>query len=66
MPVNVSDRLRIALEQLDEAIDRLDARVSRHLEESKHPETAAGPSPDRMIAERLDRIIERIELALAE
>jgi hypothetical protein len=60
MPANVSDRLRVALEHLDEAIDRLDARVAEHME------NPASGAPDRVIADRLDRIIERLELALAD
>jgi hypothetical protein len=60
MSANVSDRLKAALEQLDEAIDRLDACVTRHLEQ------AAETPPGSLVTEKLDRMIERIELALAE
>ncbi len=75
MSIQVSERLRDALERLDEAIDRLDARVSDHLESisaSRAVPAAAVPAPagppavNPMIAERLDRIIRRIEMALVE
>ncbi len=60
MSQNVSDRLQAALERLDQAIDRLDARLTDHLDR----EQAKAASP--LVAERLDRIIKRIEMALAE
>ena len=62
MTVNVSDRLKDALERLDQAIDRLDAQVSAE------PKTAAtaGGSDASAIAVRLDRMIQRIETALAD
>jgi hypothetical protein len=61
MTVNVSDRLRDALERLDQAIDRLDAQVSA---ENK---TAPAKAPDNAaVVARLDRMIERIETALAD
>jgi hypothetical protein len=76
MSPNVSDRLRDALEQLDQAIDRLDARVTIHLEalEAQTELHAASPPVDKTterelnpaLAERLDRIIQRLELALSE
>ena len=60
---NVSDRLREALERLDQAIDRLDATAGSGGEErAAHgdgsPDTAA-------LAARLDKMIQRIEAALA-
>ena len=61
MTVNVSDRLRDALEKLDQAIDRLDARVSA---ENK---TVPPKAPDNSaIVARLDHMIQRIETALAD
>lgn len=64
MSTNVSDRLRDALERLDQAIDQLDARLTTHLESVAERPSDAAPNP--AIAERLDRIIRRIEMALAE
>jgi hypothetical protein len=75
MSIQVSERLRDALERLDEAIDRLDARVSEHLESVRASQAVSAPAMpapavpaavNPMIAERLDRIIRRIELALVE
>jgi len=61
MTVNVSDRLRDALEKLDQAIDRLEAKASA---DNKKP---AGSAPDNVaLAARLDHMIERIETALAD
>lgn len=57
----VSDRLRAALERLDQAIDRLELRV----EASADSGTADDSAANTVIADRLDRMIERIELALA-
>ena len=55
-----SVRLREALERLDQAIDRLESRVAA---------TVTAPSPakpsNEALAERLDRVIERVEWALA-
>jgi hypothetical protein len=65
MPKNVSDRLQAALERLDQAIDRLDARVSDHLER-EDLRSASPMSASPIVVEKLDRIIKRIELALAE
>lgn len=69
MSANVSDRLREALEQLDQAIDRLDARVTAHLESRPHAidtgPTDSGPADTGKIAERLDYLIRRIESSLA-
>ena len=63
---NVSDRLREALERLDQAIDRLDATATA----AGNGDTAAG-RPDGLadtaaVAARLDRMIQRIEAALAD
>ena len=61
MAVLVSDRLRAALERLDQAIDRLEARVEATAESPSTDDNSANGA----IAERLDRMIERIEVALA-
>jgi len=58
----VSDRLRAALERLDQAIDQLESRVEAAEESAAMDDNSA----NGMIAQRLDRMIERIELALAE
>jgi hypothetical protein len=66
MTVSVSERLREALERLDQAIDRLDASVSAG-SGAAAPAGEAGKSADTVaIAARLDRIIERVETALAD
>ncbi len=61
--VNVSDRLRDALERLDQAIDRLDAQLP-----AARAGTVGGSdgATGAFVAARLDRIIERIETALAD
>jgi hypothetical protein len=71
MAVEVSDKVREALERLDQAIDRLDSGVTAAL--AKAPPPAEAPSdPDgrqtinAALALRLDRIIERIEAAMVE
>jgi hypothetical protein len=61
MSGQVSDRLRAALERLDQAIDQLEARV----EATTDSGSADDSSANTVLAERLDRMIERIELALA-
>jgi hypothetical protein len=71
MAVEVSDKVREALERLDQAIDRLDSGVTAALERAPPP-AQAPPNPDGRhainpaLAERLDRIIERIEAAMVE
>ncbi len=68
----ISDRLRAALEQLDEAIDLLEARIAAKLARplegaiSDAGGHADDPAGNAAIVARLDRIIERIELALAD
>jgi len=64
MATQVSDRLRDALERLDSAIDRLDARIDAHLNAPQVPAPANPVIP--AVVERLDRIIGRIEGALAQ
>lgn len=62
---NVSDRLREALERLDQAIDRLDASASAGAG-SEMAAVPAGASADTTaLAARLDKMIQRIEAALA-
>jgi len=64
MTAEVSDRLREALERLDQAIDRLDACVAAKAEGDA--DSADGNSANAVIVERLDKLIARVELALAE
>ena len=61
MSGQVSDRLRAALERLDQAIDQLEARV----EAAADSGSADDSSANTVLADRLDRMIERIELTLA-
>jgi hypothetical protein len=59
----VSDRVRNALERLDQSIDRLEGRIAATLDLS-----GGGGDEDSAsaaLAERLDRVIARIETALA-
>jgi hypothetical protein len=65
MATQVSDRLRDALERLDDAIDRLDARIDAHLNAAQQTPAPANPVIPAVV-ERLDRIIGRIEGALAQ
>lgn len=59
----VSDRLRDALERLDQAIDRLEAAVSAR----PRPSASAAPKKDNAaVAAQLDLMIERLETALAD
>jgi len=62
MAAQSSDRLRAALERLDQAIDRLDARAAAV--------AGGGAQTDNFdrssLAERLDKAIARIERALVE
>ncbi len=61
MSAIISDKLRTALERLDQAIDRLESRVEATADAAPTDENSANGA----IADRLDRMIERIELALA-
>ncbi len=67
--MNVSDRLREALERLDQAIDRLDASASAvpasAVIDSARPADIAS-ADIASIAAKLDRMIQRVEAALAE
>jgi hypothetical protein len=63
--VNVSDRLREALERLDQAIDRLDASTATDGGD-KGAADANGTENKAVIAARLDMMIQRIEAALAD
>ena len=66
---NVSDRLREALERLDQAIDRLDANAAAADGSEKGAVTANATVNDgadtAAVAARLDKMIQRIEAALA-
>ncbi len=61
--VNVSDRLREALERLDQAIDRLDAAGAG---DKAVAAPGQGAASNAAIAARLDKMIQRIEAALAD
>lgn len=62
--MNVSDRLREALERLDQAIDRLDMSATAGTGTAAAADThSAGTA---MLAARLDRMIQRVEAALAD
>jgi hypothetical protein len=74
MTVNVSERLRDALERLDQAIDRLESSVpdgdaaaaGEAAPQSPDGRSSDGKSPDTAaLAVRLDHMIARIETALA-
>ena len=58
----VSDRLREALERLDQAIDRLDASATAETDGQVAP---AANGDYAAVAAKLDRMIQRIETALA-
>ena len=66
MTVSVSDRLRDALERLDQAIDRLEAGVSTGSGAAAPPAQARRPTDSGVLALKLDRMIERIETALGD
>jgi hypothetical protein len=68
MTAVVSDRLRESIERLDQTIDRLDASVALAFERpAPEASVSVAPSVDgTMLAERLDKIIERLEAALVE
>ena len=66
MTVSVSERLRDALERLDQAIDRLDAGVATGNGGSAPVAKPETPADTGALALRLDRMIERIETALAD
>lgn len=61
---NVSDRLREALERLDQAIDRLDAAAAAGGDSSAPAPN--GAADNTALAARLDKMIQRIEAALAD
>jgi len=63
--VNVSDRLREALERLDQAIDRLDASTATAGAEQGAGDRD-GTENNAVIAARLDKMIQRIEAALTD
>ena len=59
---NVSDRLREALERLDQAIDRLDTTAGA----GGQTAVPNGAADTTALAARLDKMIQRIEAALAD
>ena len=63
---NVSDRLREALERLDQAIDRLDATATAEHGSGNGAETGNGSADTAALAARLDKMIQRVEAALAD
>ena len=63
MTAEISDKVRAAMERLDQAIDRLDAKAAA--QGLAKAEAAPAKSNDKAVADRLDRMIERIESALA-
>ena len=63
---NVSDRLREALERLDQAIDRLDATAAAGAGSEKSVAGGNGSADTAAVAARLDKMIQRIEAALAD
>jgi hypothetical protein len=66
LKVNVSDRLREALERLDQAIDRLDASTAAGAGGVPVAANGAGSANTAAIAAKLDRMIQRVEAALAD
>ena len=64
--MNVSDRLREALERLDQAIDRLDATAVIVPAGPAAAVDKAGLVDTAAIAAKLDRMIQRVEAALAD
>ncbi len=64
--MNLSDRLREALERLDQAIDRLDANaVAAEAGVPAENGDATPHSNAAVVAAKLERMIQRIETALA-
>jgi len=61
---NVSDRLREALERLDQAIDRLDANAAAVEGSEAGAARVEGSADTAAVAARLDKMIQRIEAAL--
>jgi hypothetical protein len=64
--VNVSDRLREALERLDQAIDRLDMSATAATGSTAADTADTHSAGTTMLAARLDRMIQRVEAALAD
>ncbi|HEX4507491.1 MAG TPA: hypothetical protein VH722_17315 [Alphaproteobacteria bacterium] len=62
---NVSDRLREALERLDQAIDRLDATATAEHGGGNGAAAGHDSADTAALAARLDKMIQRIEAALA-
>lgn len=63
--MNVSERLREALERLDQAIDRLDANAAAGAGVTAANGDAAPHSNATVVAAKLERMIQKIETALA-
>ena len=63
---NVSDRLREALERLDQAIDRLDATATAAAGGEQVAPAGTASADTAALAARLDKMIQRIEAALAD
>ena len=63
---NVSDRLREALERLDQAIDRLDATATVEHGSGNGAAPGNGVADTAALAARLDKMIQRVEAALAD
>ncbi len=66
MSVSVSEKLRDALERLDQAIDSLEAGLDAKISaaEEAAPAGSDDDSATAVVAERLDRLIARVETAL--
>ncbi len=68
MTAEISDKVRALMERLDQAIDRLDAKAAADgaaIAGAAPAQSNDGKSNDKAVADRLDRMIERIESALA-
>ena len=61
--MNLSERLREALERLDQAIDRLDANAGAGVPAANGD--AAPATNAAVVAAKLERMIQKIETALA-
>ena len=66
MTARVSDKLRDALERLDQAIDSLEAGLDAKIEAAAEGVSATSDDSTAtgVVAERLDRLIARVETAL--
>jgi hypothetical protein len=66
MSVRVSDKLREALERLDQAIDCLEAGLDAKIEAATDgaPANSEDHAASVVVVERLERLIARVETAL--